>query len=108
MWHLLNLNARQETKRAMDIWKQKQGFNKHKLSKMMVLFKKRKQFVLEQALFRWKSNSMLMEHVCRSRILQLDFSHKLFLSHVFSQMRLVLKLEKRRRQRTLRHFLKGW
>jgi uncharacterized protein (UPF0335 family) len=51
IWHLLNKEAKQEKKRAIDIWKQKQGF--HGFTKKAV-----KSVIKKRTFYNWKSWSL--------------------------------------------------
>ena len=63
---------------------------------------------LRDAIYSWKNYSLTLDSICRVRILQVEYTQKMFLSQVFYQMRWNLRNEKRRRQRMLNKYLKGW
>jgi hypothetical protein len=104
----MEMEAKQEKKRAIDIWKQKQIFQGHQSKLVKRLLKWRENRFKEQALYEWKAYSCLLEHSCRVRCLQLDITTKAYLSQLFSQMRLTLRNEKRVRQMYLNSYLKAW
>ena len=81
----------------MDIWKQKLVFRNHSLTKFKQLIKKRNHKYLNQAMNTWRSYSNIIEHACRVRILQIEYTQKVYLSQVFNQMRWILRNEKRKR-----------
>lgn len=49
-----------------------------------------------------------MGHACRVRILQIEYSQKLYLSQVFQQMRTALKNQRRLRHMYLNTYVKAW
>lgn len=108
IWHLMSNGARQTKKRALQIWKQKKNFDAERLSKLRRLVLYRRNQCQSLALRRWQTESDLMMGACRQRLLQMDFTRKVMLSHVFSRMVLVIKQEKRQRIRTLNTFVKAW
>ena len=69
IWHRLSMDAKQEKKRAMDIWKQKLNFKGHQAKLVKRLVKSHENRLKEQALFEWKSWFTLLEHSCRVRCL---------------------------------------
>ena len=108
MWALLNRGSKCELKRAMSIWKEKLGHEVYSLSRFKNLIKKRNAKNLGIAVNKWKAYSTALGHAVRVRVLQIEYSQKLYLSQCFNQMRFTLRNEKRRRQRTLNSFVKAW
>lgn len=108
IWHLLNRGAKQEQKRALAIWKERQSFDKYKLRKIKAVLRKRNNNNLTIAMNFWRGYSNVLNHHCRVHILHQEFTQKVFLSQVFSQMKFVLRNDKRRRIRCLNQYVKAW
>ena len=108
IWFLLNKGAKKEVKRAIAIWASKVNFNEQKIKKLRAMIISRNKDKMRKALLRWQTWSNFIEHQCRVKLLQIECSQKLFLSQVFHQARVVLRNEKRLRQRTLNSYLKAW
>ena len=108
IWHRLIQDSKQEKKRAMDIWKQKLGFNKLTDRKLKQIIKRRNDRFLAQAIYNWKNFSMVLENACRMRMLQVGYTEKLYLSQLFNQMKSVLRFQKQKRIRALNSYVKAW
>ena len=108
IWFLMNQSAKKEMKRCLTIWKLRKQFNIHKLRKMRELVYKKMYNKMRKAFLRWQQQSGLMYHSCQVRLLQIEYSQKLYLSQVFYQMRQTLQKEKQLRIRTLNSILKAW
>jgi hypothetical protein len=104
----MNRGAKKEMKRAMAIWKLRKQFNVHKFKKLKDLITRKNNERTFKAFLKWQTNSCIMYHSCRARILQIEVSQKLYLSQIFYQMRYILRKEKQLRQRTLNAYLKAW
>ena len=95
-------------KRAFAIWKEKKRFDNHKLRKALQLMQTKNKANCTIALNTWRTYSNLMGHSVRVRILQIEYSQKLYLSQVFQQMRTALKNQKRLRHMYLNTYVKAW
>lgn len=95
-------------KRAFDIWKQKkQGENKMSLAIRRVIHKRNLRR-MDSAMQIWLRYSQELEYHCRTRILHKDFTRKAFLSHVFCEFKMQIRVAKQDRIRTLNSFYKAW
>jgi len=83
IWSRLTNDAKAEKKRAIDIWKQKLSFLSHSQKVVKALLKKSRDRQCTQALHQWKNWSMCLENACRVKILQHDYTRKIFMSQVF-------------------------
>jgi len=95
IWYLLKWNAKCELKTALQIWKEAHGFDNHKLRRFRALIRKQNQDNLSYCVNTWRSFGKYMEYQCRVKVTHMEFTQKLFLSQLFSQMRGVIRTEKR-------------
>jgi predicted RNA-binding protein len=69
IWFLMNRSAKKEMKRAMTIWKLRKQFNIYKLRRLRELVATKINTKTKKAFLRWQSQSELMHHCVRVRIL---------------------------------------
>lgn len=108
IWNRLFNDSLQEKKRALDIWKHKQGYEGKKHLRLRRIFKKKNDRRCEDAFQVWLRYSKELEYHCRVKVLHMNFTRKVYLSHVFHEFRDQVMTEKQNRIRILNSFYKAW